>query len=104
MKVRCCEQRDLYSCCCMIKGPVAKFLVPDWGDIIDFWHRIVIPACQATYAGGPVRQPYATVDYIPQSGTKNLVSEDKCPQVENKRNVTTSRDKGREGRRGQVLK
>ncbi len=29
-------------------------------------------ARQATYAGGPGRQPYARVDYIPQSGTRNF--------------------------------
>jgi hypothetical protein len=27
--------------------------------------RYVEPACQATYVGGPVRQRYARVDYIP---------------------------------------
>jgi len=26
------------------------------------------------WRGGPVRQPYAGVDYIPPSGTKNLTS------------------------------
>ncbi len=30
--------------------------------------RVVVPARQATWAGGPVRQPYAAVDFVPQSG------------------------------------
>jgi hypothetical protein len=39
------------------------------------WHRVVVPARRATWAGGPVRQPYAMVYNIPQSGTKNFASE-----------------------------
>jgi hypothetical protein len=42
---------------------VSKFLVTEWGDIIDYGIQSF-----------PVRQPYARVDYIPQSGTKNLAS------------------------------
>jgi hypothetical protein len=38
-------------------------------------HRVVVPARQATKAGGPVPQPYARVDYIPQSRIKNWVSD-----------------------------
>ncbi len=34
--------------------------------------RVVVPARQATQAGGPVQQPYSIVDYIPPSGTKNM--------------------------------
>ncbi len=49
---------------------VAKFLVPDCGSL--FWHMIVVQACQAKKAGGPVRQLYAKVNDIPQEGTKNL--------------------------------
>jgi hypothetical protein len=30
-------------------------------------HRVVVPARQATLASGPVWQPYAGVDFIPQS-------------------------------------
>ncbi len=48
----------------------AKFFVPDW-----LWHKVVVPARRATWAGGPVRQPYAMVDNIPKSGTKNFASE-----------------------------
>jgi hypothetical protein len=44
------------------------------GGYSRLWHRIVVTLRQATQAGGPVRQPYARVDSIPQSGTKNLVS------------------------------
>ncbi len=38
------------------------------------WHRVVVPAHQPILPRGPVRQTYARVDYIPQSGTKNLAS------------------------------
>ncbi len=38
-------------------------------------HRVVGPARQATYVDGPIRQPYAGVNYIPQSGTLNLATE-----------------------------
>jgi hypothetical protein len=34
--------------------------------------RIIFKDCSP---GGPVRQPYARVDYIPKSVTKNLASE-----------------------------
>ncbi len=55
--------------------------IQSWGQILSPWLTgytvVVAPAHQARYAGGPVRQPYAIVDYIPQSGTKNLVG-DKC--------------------------
>ncbi len=54
---------------------MAKFLVPDWHSRL--WHRVVIPARQAPKAGRRVRQePYARVDYNPQSGTKNLASDE----------------------------
>ncbi len=46
------------------QSPIAKFIVTDGGDIVD-WHRIVVSARQATYskAGGPLRQSYAGVDF-----------------------------------------
>jgi hypothetical protein len=54
-------------------APVAKFLVPEWGDIVDsdigLLHR---PARLYTQAGGPVRQPCAGIDYIPQSGIERF--------------------------------
>jgi hypothetical protein len=50
-------------------APVAKFLVPERGNIVDSG----IGLLQHTQAGGPVRQPYAGAD-IPQSLTKNLAS------------------------------
>jgi hypothetical protein len=28
--------------------PAAKFIVPDRGDKVDSWHRVVVPARQAT--------------------------------------------------------
>ncbi len=56
-------------------APVAKFLVPERGDIVDSGIGLLPrPAGLHTQAGGPVRQPYAGVDYIPQSGTKKLAS------------------------------
>ncbi len=36
------------------------------------WHRVRTGPPAYVAPGGPVRQPYATVDYIRQSGTKNL--------------------------------
>jgi hypothetical protein len=38
----------------------AKFMVPDWGEKVD--------------SGGPVRQPYTIVDFIPQQGTMNMAT------------------------------
>ncbi len=54
-------------------GPVDKFIVPDWEKS---WlrHLVVIPARQATYAGKPMRQPYAGVNYTRQSGTMNFAT------------------------------
>ncbi len=51
---------------------IAKFLVPDFGGYSRLWHRVALPARQSMSPGGPVQQPYAGVDYIPRSGTKNL--------------------------------
>ncbi len=49
------------------RSPVAEFIDP-WPD----WGIILTPAkgCRTgtLMAGGPVRQPYAGVDFIPQSG------------------------------------
>ncbi len=51
-----------------------EFLVPGWDIYSRLWHWVVVAAREAKEAGGPIRQPYARVDYIPQSGTKNLAS------------------------------
>ncbi len=51
-------------------GTRSQILSLDWADIVD--SCIVLCYRQATEAGG---QPYARVDYIPQSGTKNLATE-----------------------------
>jgi hypothetical protein len=49
-----------------LKTTVTKVLVPDWGVIAD-------PCIGLSYL--PARQqPYTRVDYVPQSGTKNLVT------------------------------
>ncbi len=40
--------------------------------VVDSGIGFVIPARQATQAGGPVRQPYAEVDYIPQVRDKEF--------------------------------
>ncbi len=60
-----------------VKDPVteAKFLVQDWmiqSTMALTFFYIVLSARQP---GRPVRQPFAIVDYIPQSKTKNLVSD-----------------------------
>ncbi len=39
------------------------------------WHRVVVLARPHMQPGGPIRQPYAMVDYITQAGTKNLASD-----------------------------
>ncbi len=36
------------------------------------------------FPGGPVRQPYARVDFIPQSGTKNFATEGKWCRIASK--------------------
>ncbi len=47
---------------------MVDFVDPDWEDKVNFRHRVVVLARQATWAGGPVRQPYAVVvNFIPQS-------------------------------------
>jgi hypothetical protein len=58
------------------ESTVAKFIVPHWGGKSQLWHRVVVPARQATItqAGGPVRQPYAGVNYILHTGTLNLAT------------------------------
>ncbi len=40
-----------------------KFLVPDWGDKVNSGYRVVVPDRQVSLADGPVRQPYAGVNY-----------------------------------------
>jgi hypothetical protein len=54
--------------------PVAKFLVPDWGDLVDSGIGLSYRHDRLHMAGGPVRQPYASVYFIPSSGTKNFAS------------------------------
>jgi hypothetical protein len=49
------------------KSSVAEFLDPDKGDKVNSGIRVVVPARQATMAGGTVRQ-YVGVNFIPQSG------------------------------------
>ncbi len=53
------------------RGQILSFRL---GDIVDSaWHKVVVPARQAMQLGGPYNSN-ARVDYIPQSGTKNLAS------------------------------
>jgi hypothetical protein len=54
----------------------AKFLDPDWEIycIVDYGIGFSYTGPQGYKAGGQVWQPYTVVDYIPQSGTKNLAS------------------------------
>jgi hypothetical protein len=62
---------DIYVSC------IAKFIVPDWGDKansgIGLSYR---PARLHWLHVGPIRQPYAGVNYSisPRSGTKNLAT------------------------------
>jgi hypothetical protein len=42
----------------LVLSPVAEFIDSDWADKVNSGIRFV-PARQATWAGGPVRQPYA---------------------------------------------
>ncbi len=52
---------------------VAKFWVPGWGIKSTLAKGYYTGPPAYMQPGGPVRQqPYAWVDYIPQSGTKNL--------------------------------
>ncbi len=45
--------------------PIAKFLVPDWGDKIDSGIGLSYPTGPpATQDGRPVRQPYVEVNYV----------------------------------------
>ncbi len=50
-------------------SPVAKFLVPDWGIKSTVAYTNVVPGRQLAS-----QYDYSRVDYIPQSGTKNLAS------------------------------
>ncbi len=56
----------------LFSNPEAKFLDHDWGDIVDC---CIVLSYLPTYAGVLVGQLYAIIDYIHQSGTKNLASE-----------------------------
>jgi hypothetical protein len=56
----------LKACGFAATKPEAQFIVPDWGDKVDYGiGLLVVPTRQATQAGGQVREPYAIVDFIP---------------------------------------
>jgi hypothetical protein len=55
--------------------PEAKFLVPDWGYIVDSGIGLSYRSASLYIAWVALRQPNAGVDYIPQSGTKNSASD-----------------------------
>ncbi len=55
-------------------SPVAEFIVPDWGDKVNTGIGLSYRPTRLHRLCGPVCQPYAGVDYIPQSGTMNLAS------------------------------
>ncbi len=59
--------------------PVAEFIDPDWGDKVNsgLGLSLVVPARQATWAGGPVRQPYVGVDFIPRQVSLNSATENR---------------------------
>jgi hypothetical protein len=50
----------------------SQILSPWLGDIVDSGIGLSHRPARLQYAGEPVQQPYAEVDYIPQSETKNL--------------------------------
>jgi hypothetical protein len=57
-------------------GSRETILVPDWGYKVDFGTGLSYrPDRLHRLAGGPVRQPYAIVGFIPQSWTMNLATE-----------------------------
>ncbi len=54
-----------------------KIFLSHANPVAKFWHRVVVPARQATQASGPVQQLYAGfagVNYILQLGTLNLAT------------------------------
>ncbi len=57
-----------------MKGPVAKFSVSDWGDIVDSGIGVTYWPASLYSLEGPVRRPYASVEYISLSRTKNLAT------------------------------
>ncbi len=48
----------------VIIQPDAQFIIPDWGDKVDYGIGLPYRPVRLQ-AGGPVRQPYAIVDFIP---------------------------------------
>jgi hypothetical protein len=89
----------------MIKGPVAKFLIPDWGDIINSGIGLSYRPARLHGLAGQYDNPMPESTISPPSGTKNLVSEDKCPQVSRIKEMSLQAGtRGGRGRRGQVLK
>jgi hypothetical protein len=61
-----------------VTNPVAVLLVPGGGDGSRLWRQAVVPACKATKAGGPVRQPEGIAGFIHQSGTKVGAQDTEC--------------------------
>jgi len=50
-----------------VSSTVAEFIDSDWGDKINSGIGLSYRPASHTWAGGAVRQPYAKVDFIPQS-------------------------------------
>jgi hypothetical protein len=52
----------------MQKCKVAEFIVPDWGDKVNYAMGLSYRPSKLYigWHGGPGRQPYAGVDYVPQ--------------------------------------
>jgi hypothetical protein len=55
-------------------GSVVFFIVPDWGDDVDSGIGLLYRPAKLHRLNGPIRQPYAGVNFIPLSGTMNLVT------------------------------
>jgi hypothetical protein len=52
----------------------AQFIVPDWGDKVDYGIGMSYRPVRLNRLAGRYDNPYAIVDYIPQSGTMNLAT------------------------------
>jgi len=60
---------------------VAKFIVPDCGDKVNSDIGLSYRPARLYMCWRSVRQPYAGVNYFPQSGTMNLATELHCLHV-----------------------
>ncbi len=55
---------ETLAVCGKLATAEAKFIVPYWGDKSRLWHKVDVPARKPMWTDGPVRQPYAIVNFI----------------------------------------